>query len=125
MKSCPRCHATLFDDMAICYGCMFRFEPEVDFDEDFLGVVDDAVLHRTDGIEVVASGAASMTKTPEASIAPGSRLDLSTGPAALSEEACPQAGDWLVRLELKNIENPQQVWSMELTPSCWGSLVVA
>ena len=26
MKTCPICHATAFDDMAVCYGCLHRFD---------------------------------------------------------------------------------------------------
>lgn len=26
MKTCPVCKSRLFDDMDICYGCMYRFE---------------------------------------------------------------------------------------------------
>jgi hypothetical protein len=25
MKECPRCHAMLFDDIEVCYGCLFQF----------------------------------------------------------------------------------------------------
>lgn len=25
MKTCPICHATCFDDMDVCYGCLHRF----------------------------------------------------------------------------------------------------
>lgn len=28
MKTCPVCKSRLFDDMDICYGCMYRFEGE-------------------------------------------------------------------------------------------------
>ena len=26
MKTCPVCHAVAFDDAAICYGCLYRFD---------------------------------------------------------------------------------------------------
>ena len=26
MKTCPVCHAQVFDDMPVCFGCMHRFE---------------------------------------------------------------------------------------------------
>lgn len=29
MKTCPVCKARCFDDMEICYGCMYRFEDVV------------------------------------------------------------------------------------------------
>ena len=27
MKDCPHCGAITFDDMDVCYGCMYRFKP--------------------------------------------------------------------------------------------------
>lgn len=31
MKQCPVCNSAIFDDMDICYGCMYRFDdPSVD-----------------------------------------------------------------------------------------------
>lgn len=28
VKRCPRCGETLFDDMSVCYGCLYDFERE-------------------------------------------------------------------------------------------------
>lgn len=28
MKTCPVCHTTLFEDMEVCYGCLYRFGSE-------------------------------------------------------------------------------------------------
>ena len=28
MKTCPICNAQVFDDMDVCYGCMYRFDRE-------------------------------------------------------------------------------------------------
>lgn len=28
MKTCPICHAVAFDDAAVCFGCLYRFEEE-------------------------------------------------------------------------------------------------
>lgn len=30
MRTCPICHATCFDDMEVCFGCMHRFEAAAD-----------------------------------------------------------------------------------------------
>lgn len=126
MKTCPRCQAVLFADMMTCFGCMFRFEETPDYDEDFLNIVDDS-----DDC-IAQNGAVSLTLPPVAApCSPELRLCAEAGPsepAGLSQgldSACGQDGGWLIRLELKNMENPQQVWSMELTPSRWGSLEVA
>ena len=33
MKSCPICHAVAFDDAAVCFGCLYRFEEESESEE--------------------------------------------------------------------------------------------
>lgn len=33
MKVCPVCKSTLFDDMDVCYGCMYRFGGALDRSE--------------------------------------------------------------------------------------------
>lgn len=129
MKTCPQCQAVLFADMATCFGCMYRFDAVADLDEDFLGVVDDeaerasacsgesGALPPAPAVPSSAGFPAPMPVTFAPSVA-GS-LKLLAGQPMLTA-AQPRGGDWLVRIEMRNTENPQQVWSMELTPSCWG-----
>ena len=74
MKVCPVCKTTLFEDMEVCYGCLYRF---------------------------------------------GSEPALEKAASNLEEAAPLREGDmrrWAVRLEVRSLSDPDQVWAAELIP---------
>lgn len=74
MKTCPVCRTTLFEDMEVCYGCLYHFGSE-------------PALEKTMG--------------------------------GLEGASRPQGGDlrrWMVRLEVRSLSDPGQVWAAELIP---------
>lgn len=44
MKTCPICHSNVFDDMDVCYGCMYRFARKPP---------EDGTFHKIGGGEVI------------------------------------------------------------------------
>ena len=74
MKVCPVCKTTLFEDMEVYYGCLYRF---------------------------------------------GSEPALEKAASNLEEAAPLREGDmrrWAVRLEVRSLSDPDQVWAAELIP---------
>lgn len=41
MKECPRCHALMFDDMSVCYDCLYSFKLENISETNFPPALDD------------------------------------------------------------------------------------
>ena len=77
MKECPICATALFDDMEVCYGCLYRFGSEPAMEE---AAQRDAAQRAVVGREV------------------------------------DDLREWVVRLEVRNRSNPDQLWSVELAP---------
>lgn len=72
MKTCPVCQSQCFDDMEICYGCMYHFTPRADAGGTGLGV-----LAPTGGAPVFTAGgfsgevaSSAFTQSQSASPAP-------------------------------------------------------
>ncbi|WP_165172007.1 hypothetical protein [Adlercreutzia sp. ZJ242] len=86
MKTCPVCKTTLFDDMDVCYGCMYRFGSNPQ-------------LERKAQLDGAGSG--------------GDPKDPAKGPKA---EGRGDLRTWSVRLEVRNRSDPGQTWAVELVP---------
>ena len=122
MKTCPTCHTNVFDDMRVCYSCLFRFNDADDLDTDFLEVDDPPATHPSMAPEPIPLP--SHAKSPK----PASRATAQThdSPSAAKQSPPPthnhpepKQNDWVIRLEIRNTDNPQQIWSMELNPANW------
>ncbi len=124
MKVCPICKTKLFEDMEVCYGCMYRFgsNPRL---EQRLGQCDDF------GEDGHASRRAAEEQMGERSDdRPGSQADarnrdiadLQTAdvrsmPVEPIVQSASSSGEtsrqWAVRLEAHNSVEPDQTWVFE------------
>ncbi len=131
MKTCPICSTTLFDDMEVCYGCMYSFGSKPDLEQK----VREAADETTDETIAIASAAPAESAAPagpdpierEEDVDDGSRRGERADAVALGEplssallvqaaRAASALPGWGVRLELRDETAPHRVWSMELTP---------
>ena len=125
MKTCPTCHAKVFEDMSTCYSCLHRFEDKPDLDEDFLEVEDPLPITAVATASPDAAserGANAASATPVKPDSPAARMKPAhpglPSPSA-PKHAKSQPGDWIVRFEMRNANDPCQTWSIELNPANW------
>lgn len=130
MKTCPICRSTLFDDMGVCYGCMYEFgtKPELEKEAGPSGSIDHAAVSASAPVlaeAVIAEG-------ERVASAPSATLGTSRGAAVQESEASfsspvltvPAADGrpvpampWTVHFEVRSADDPATTWAMELVPS--------
>ena len=121
MKTCPTCRTNVFDDMSVCYSCLFRFDDANDLDADFLEI-EDAPAPQTPTtlaptpLPAHAKSLRPIPRFADKTIEPRIAAE---APPSSPDHRSPQPNDWLIRLEIRNTDNPQQIWSMELNPANW------
>lgn len=91
MKTCPVCKTSLFDDMEVCYGCMYAFGSKPELEQR--------------ACEEKEQQACSQTQIEQPSV------DVS------SSAHTPGTSRWSIRLEMRNEVDPARSWSMEFAPS--------
>lgn len=90
MKTCPICEAKAFDDAAVCYGCLHRFDEERGSAEAAPARATAAVGTLPEGdADAVQGGAASPAA---AAVPPPIRC-------AVPVQAAPGPGGWIMRVE--------------------------
>lgn len=114
MKTCPICDTALFDDMEVCYGCMYSFGSKPELER--------KARTAAGGTEVLASVPVEPAE-PEPSVASvraRERVDAGSDgeplPLALLTQAASSMPGWSVRFEMHDEAVPHRIWSMELTP---------
>lgn len=90
MKTCPVCKTSLFDDMEVCYGCMYAFGSKPELEQ---RVSEQCVQEQ-------------QSQRPQ---------QIPSQTPAL-QSMSPMVG-WSVRLEMRNAADPSRSWSMELVPA--------
>ena len=109
MKTCPVCRTMLFDDMDTCYGCMYRFGSNVALEEKVKREIDAA------GKGAAEEGASSAAEEAT-EIASAKAGDATLVEAVGVEENARDMRTWIVMLEVRNGNDPDQTWSVELVP---------
>ena len=89
MKTCPICKTQLFDDMEVCYGCMYTFGSKPELEQ-----------RTAERCAQQQAGQAQQAQAVE----------------RMPQPTAPMAG-WSVRLEMRDVADPTRSWSMELGPS--------
>ena len=121
MKTCPVCKTALFEDMPVCYGCMYEFgsRPELERQavaEAELGTASDAGPAVAEG--PWGLGVQDDAEGPSAGLGADSRpAFMRRDVAMLSEPApsrLPEEAPWTIRLEMRSDDDPRTTWSMEL-----------
>ncbi|MDO4290909.1 MAG: hypothetical protein Q4C41_06750 [Eggerthellaceae bacterium] len=123
MKTCPVCRTTLFDDMDTCYGCMYRFGSNAALEEKVRRETDAAVRSVVDekGESSTSGEAVEVDKAAAAKVEVGAGASAGEGDMAPVEavdlaEGARDMRTWIVRLEVRNGNDPDQTWSVELVP---------
>lgn len=118
MKTCPVCQATLFDDMGVCYGCMYEFGLKPDLEErEGAGPREAAPRPAAPGQEAILRESMPVVESKGAPQALGVGSMASSG----AEAALPAGAPWAIRLEMRSGADPQATWSMELVPTSGAS----
>lgn len=130
MKTCPICRSTLFDDMGVCYGCMYEFgtKPELEKEAGPSDSIDLAVASASasalaesvfaEGEKVASAPSATLGTSRGAAIQEGEAsfsLPMLTVPATDGRPV--PAMPWTVRFEVRSADDPATTWAMELVPS--------
>lgn len=113
MKTCPICNTTLFDDMDVCYGCMYSFgsKPELERKAQEAASASAPVTEAIERAETVHPLAVPAQGEPSDDAAGGEPL-----PLALLNRAATAMPGWGIRFEMHDEAAPHRIWSMELTP---------
>ncbi len=124
MKTCPICNTTLFDDMEVCYGCMYSFgsKPELERKaRDAASETSVITSVREDGEKLVNA------REDVVLSAPAPREDVIVAndplPLALLAQATSSMPGWGIRFEMHDASAPDRTWSMELTPPSIAAVV--
>ena len=93
MKTCPVCKTMLFEDMEVCYGCMYRFGSKPHLED-----------RERRQVPVIEDAPVDATQLPALSFA--------------GEGSFPFDLRYLrVRVEFCDARNPDRAWSVELSSS--------
>ena len=113
MKVCPVCKSTLFDDMDVCYGCMYRFDggEEGRLAEQSPSAAANLYAAALAGAQMARESVLSGGATPAPPDVAGVRRE---GDRAGSGDA--GVPDFLVRIEVRDLCEEGRVWAVELTP---------
>ncbi len=100
-KECPICKTKLFADMKTCYGCLHDFSEEP-FDYEFPSIFEpeDVQVHTEQ-----QSSTIPLEAIPTIDFSPA------------QEGKSPNKGQWLLRIELEEADEPKRNWRIELNPS--------
>lgn len=104
MKRCPVCQTMLFEDMAVCYGCMHRF-PDGSDDPSGEGAID----ANREATPVKAP--LPLLMLPTIDLGEETQVDGEGGSSCADEQV---ANDWVLRLEMKSPGEEVRVWKFEL-----------
>ena len=125
MKTCPVCKAQLFDDMTVCYGCMYHFETlpshspvslgndsggvlDSTFFEEEPGQPDESTVSRFSAHNRRGDGEPAFHNQAE-SIQRKTGFNSLTGPVDGAE-----SNPWIGRIELADRSHPELCWTIEL-----------
>lgn len=120
MKTCPVCKTALFEDMPVCYGCMYEFGSRPELERQAAQVAAGEAEEgdaASEGLwEASApSGAGPAQDAPVGDSRPAfmrrSALEAAGGAPA------PERAPWTIRLEMRSEDDPRTTWSMELLPA--------
>lgn len=113
MKTCPICKTTLFEDMEVCFGCMYRFgsRPDLEAAEGTSGK--GAEEHG----EPSGGAVLSAVHETEAAGTTGTRRRALPVETTIASPQVLQGGDrWSLRLEMVDEAGARRSWAIELSP---------
>ncbi len=114
MKVCPVCKTALFEDMEVCYGCMYHFGSNPELEK---RMKDEAVKIQGDAQQ----GAIERSEVRDLKQEKGSgHTELTTQKKLMERQEA--KGDlveneqlWIVRFEVRRSSDENQVWAAEAT----------
>ena len=124
MKTCPICNTTLFDDMEVCYGCMYSFGSKPELERKARDAASEtAVIAPV--MEDDEKSASARKDVVLSAPAPRDGVILANDslPLALLAQATSSMPGWGIRFEMHDASAPDRSWSMELTPPCVATVV--
>ncbi len=114
MKTCPICKTTLFEDMEVCFGCMYRFgsRPDLEAAEE---ASDKGAEKHGDPSEGEAALPAAHDKGAAGRV--GVRRRIVPAETTIASPQVLQGGDrWSLRLEMVDEVGARRSWAIELSP---------